>query len=120
LAKFIWKDVGEFPFDRALMLNTEAIELERVTGRRIDEIVQDFNPKGGHGHGTLGLTCFLWLCMERAGHHMPFDQVRFDLGDVDITYDDESKTVETPDPPAEPPAVPDGGSARKRARSPKK
>lgn len=122
MAKFIVRDVGEFAWDRNKLNLIEAIELEKVTGVRVAELVRDYNghndPSGNRG--ALGLAAFLWLAMRRNGHVIPFAKLaEIDAGDIDITYDDEEP--ETPDPQAEPPVKNTrSGSARRTGSSRKK
>ena len=85
MAKFILKGAGEFPFDPNKLLNTEAMLLEKVTGHRLGEIVEDFNARTG----PLGLTAFLWLAMRRNGHHVKFAELEFDFADIEYIRTDE-------------------------------
>ncbi|MDF2968360.1 MAG: hypothetical protein K0Q93_2138 [Nocardioidaceae bacterium] len=113
MATLTLKDVGEFPFDRTRLTNVEALLLEKVSGRRLADIVEDFNER----KGPLGLTAFLWLAMRRAGHHVAYTEFEFNIADVVYDLSDEDVDARppaevTPDPPAAAAA-----SARKRAGS---
>lgn len=101
MATFTIPELGEFEFNRRRLLNTEALLLERVTGRRLGEIVEDFNQH----MGPLGVTAFVWLSMRRAGHHVKYDELEFDIAQVKYSLADETdegpaQGAESPDPPA--------------------
>jgi hypothetical protein len=124
MPRFIVEGDGEYPFDTESFKLKEQIDLERVTGEKIDVIVANFNgwdnPRGTRG--GLGIAAFLWLCMRRAGHSVDYGRMieEIDVTKVRIEWEE---TEAVPDPPEEPPAKPrrGGASARKTAAgSPKK
>lgn len=79
-----------FEYDQARLLNTEAIALQKVTGMRVQEWAK--NMQEGDAYALTGLV---WLLWRRNGKDVPFDDVEFDMGAIEIA-DDESAEDETP------------------------
>lgn len=92
-----------FDYDPNRMLNTEAIALHKVTGMRMTE----WSSALAEGD-AFALTGLVWLLYRREGREVPFDEVEFDMGSIDI-QDDEEAAVE-PDPTDEAPGA-DGSAA---------
>jgi hypothetical protein len=124
MATFRHPDLGEFPFKRRQLLNVEAMLLETVTGQKTKTIIQSFN----EDFGPLGVTAFLWLAMHRAGHHVKYDELVFDMGLLEYDLSDEvtdakakALEAEQPDPSAAADeAAPPPSSARKTTAGSKK
>ncbi len=109
MAVFRLKDVGEVPHERKKLNNVEARLLEEVTGRKLRAILDDFN----NDFGPLGVTAMLWLAMRRAGHHVKYSALVWELDDLEYSLEDEAAQIaeaaESPDPPV--------AAARKPSRS---
>lgn len=102
MAVFKIPEHGEFTFDRRRLLNTEAILLERVTGAKTKDLIADFNDN----FGPLGVTAFVWLAMRRAGHHVKYAELEFDLASVVYDRSDENVDARPQEEAADPtPAV---------------
>jgi hypothetical protein len=84
-----------YDYDPAKMLNTEAIALQRVTGMTVPEWTTNLST--GDAYALTGLV---WLLWRRNGREVAFDEVEFDIGQLDLTADDEDEP--DPTPPAEP------------------
>jgi len=112
MAIFRSPDLGEFPFDRSKLLNTEAIVLERVTGAKLKDIIADFNDN----FGPLGVSAFLWLAMRRAGHHVRFEDLEFDMATLGYDRSDESPDRRERDETADPTAAAEPKAASRTAR----
>ena len=81
-----------FDYEPSKMLNTEAIALQKVTGMRMSEWTTALQEGD-----AFALTGLVWLLYRREGREMPFDEVEFDIGSIDIQADEE--------PPEEVPTV---------------
>lgn len=79
-----------YNYDPARMLNTEAIALQKVTGMRM----QEWSTLLAEGD-AFALTGLVWLLWRRNGHEVPFDEVEFDIGSIDV---DEEQVEVQPDP----------------------
>ena len=71
-----------FDYDPNRMLNTEAIALQKVTGMRIPEWAKALEV--GDAYALTGLV---WLLWRRNGREVPFDEVEFDMGGLDLEED---------------------------------
>lgn len=83
-----------YDYDPAKMLNTEAIALQKVTGMRVTEWTTALQE--GDAYALTGLV---WLLWRRNGRDVPFDEVEFDIGALDLADDEPAEPVD-PTPPA--------------------
>jgi hypothetical protein len=127
VAKFIVKELGEFPWDMNTLSLRDALEMEKATKTRVADLITDYNgyndPSGRRQKGMLGLTAFLWHAMRKNGHIVSYERMleETDIGDVTEDFSDEETEESTPDPQPERPAKRQrSGSAQSKASSPKK
>jgi hypothetical protein len=104
-------DGETYQYDPAKMLNTEAMALQKVTGMKVPEWTDAL--KSGDAFALTGLV---WLLWRRAGKHVKFDEVEFDIGGLDLQDDEEpdagaSGDEEAPVGPTEEAAPAHGESA---------
>lgn len=91
-----------FDYDPSRMLNTEAIALQKVTGMRM----QEWGAALAEGD-AFAMTGLVWLLYRRNGREVPFDEVEFDIGSLDIQDDEvaaEAGPTEAAEAAAETPA----------------
>jgi hypothetical protein len=88
-------DGQAYDYDPNRMLNTEAIALQKVTGMKMQEWTTALTEGD-----AFALTGLVWLLWRRNGREVAFDEVEFDIGQLDLTADDEDEP--DPTPPAEP------------------
>jgi len=90
-----------FDYDAGRLLNTEAIALQRVMGMPVADWTKAMQ-KGD----ALALTGLVWLLWRRAGREVPFDDVEFDLGSIEVEDDEPAPEPEKPKGPARKAATP--------------
>ena len=90
-----------FDYDASRLLNTEAIALQRVMGMPVPDWTKAMQ-KGD----AIALTGLVWLLWRRAGRDVPFDDVEFDLGSIEVEDDEPVPAVEKPKGPARKAATP--------------
>jgi len=81
----------ELEYDASRLMNTEAIALQKATGMRPPEF-----GKALEQGDAIAMTALVWLIWGRNGHSVPFDQVEFDFGQLEIE-DDDPKADESAD-----------------------
>lgn len=91
-----------YDYDSTKMLNTEAIALQKVTGMKIPQWTAALQEGD-----AFALTALVWLLWRRNGREVPFDEVEFDIGSMDLEADEE-EVPEGPTVPGEVLAVDDG------------
>lgn len=80
-----------FEYDPAKMLNTEAIALQKVTGLTVPAWAKALQE--GDAYALTGLV---WLLWRRNGREVAFDEVEFDIGQLDLQDDEEPGPDPTP------------------------
>lgn len=79
-----------YDFDDNSMLNTEAIQLKKVTGLGVREFgagLNDFDP--------TAVTALVWLARNRAGDAVRYSDVVFDMATVKLEQLDEDGNLVT-------------------------
>jgi hypothetical protein len=90
-----------YEYDPGRLMNVEAMHLERVTGMTIPEWSNALT-KGS----TLALTALVQMVWKRAGRAVPFEEVVFDLGALEMQSDEPTdEPTDEPESPTE--AAPD-------------
>lgn len=92
-------DGTEYDFDTATLRVGEMRALKKASGMKIKDFTEglaDADPDA--------LTALVWLAKRRAGEHIKFDDLDFELGDFDVIEpDDPQDAAGDGDTPADPP-----------------
>jgi hypothetical protein len=72
-----------YDLDQRKLLNTEAIALQKITGKTFMQVAEAM--KDGD---IEALSALVWLAMKRAGSDIRYSDLEFNLADVEIDEDD--------------------------------
>jgi hypothetical protein len=78
-----------YELDQRKLLNTEAIALQKITGKTFMQVAEAM--KDGD---IEALSALVWLAMKRGGSDIRYSDLEFNLADVEIEEDDEEIATE--------------------------
>lgn len=94
-----------YDLDQRKLLNTEAIALQKITGKTFMQVAEAMK------EGDIeALSALVWLAMKRAGSDIRYSDLEFNLADVEIDEEDDGEPDDSGEQAADPTGAADAAT----------